>query len=94
MQKNIIILGRINKKFLLPFLLALTQILFNIFNEFYPEKDTCNIILLYSLIMGKISIRLFPFIFKISNEETTFKNKIKKKKWLYYVLLCFIDFLE
>ena len=88
MQEKIIILGEINKKLLLPFILALVQILYNIFNKFYPEKNISVIIPMYSNSFSSMSVRLLPFILKISNKETVKEKVLKKKKCLHYFLLC------
>ena len=85
---RIVIIGKINKRYLLPFILALAQIIYNIFSEYYPEKNICVITNLYSKSLGKIFTRLFPFILKISDNETTKEKNVKKKKCLYYILLC------
>ena len=91
MKGSIIILGKINKKFLLPFILALAQIIYNIFNKYYLENKSCYICLLYSMCFGRIYVRLFPFILKISNNETNVEKKSKTKKFLIYFLLCFFE---
>ena len=91
MKESIIILGKLNKKFLLPFILALIQIIYNIFNKYYPENNYCGICELYSIVLGKIYVRLFPFILKISNNETNVVKNSKKKKWLLYFLLFFFQ---
>ena len=87
MLRRIIILGQINKKYLLPFILALVQIIYNIFSKYYPEKNGFVIAFLYSKSLGKISLRLFPFILNISDHETIDEKNIKKKKCLHYFLL-------
>ena len=92
MKESIIILGKINKKFLLPFILAVVQIIYNIFNEYYPEKANCGICAIYADALSKIFIRIFPFIFKISDDDQiNAEKKITKKKWLPYFLLCLFD---
>ena len=93
MNGSKIIFGKINKKLLLPFILALVQIAYNIFNEYYPEKKSSDFFPIYSMALGQISLKLFPFILKISNEQTTDEKRIKKKKWLHYFLLCLFEFV-
>ena len=94
MQEKIIILGEINKKLLLPLILTLVQILYNIFNKFYPEKNISGIIPMYSYSFSAMSVRLLPFILKISNKETVKENEFKKKKCLHYFLLCLFTFIN
>ena len=84
-----IIFGRINKKLILPVLLSITQIIFLIFNKYYP-KTTYNIIFqLYCLSLGQLMIRFLPCILKIKNDEKKGKE-IKKRKCLHYFFLCLI----
>ena len=87
MVNCIITLGPINKKLLLPFLLALTQIIYIIVNEYYPEKKNDVVIHLFMLSFGQMSIKLLPFILKIGHEERTKEKFIKRKKCLNYFLL-------
>ena len=87
MVYSLISLGPINKKLLLPFLLAFTQIIYIIVNEYYPEKKNDVVIHLYMISFGQMSIKILPFILKIDYEEASKEKLIKRKKCLNYFLL-------
>ena len=95
MSGCIIIIGRVNKKHILPFLLALIQIILSIINEYYPLRNKNNIIFAcYNIAFGKMFIRLFPLILKISEQEDRKNAPNKKSKYLYYFLVCLFDTLN
>ena len=94
MSKSIIIFGSLNKKLLLPFFLALAQILFIIVSRFYPEKISNAVLQHYSLSIGEICIIFIPYIFNISQKEKQIEKEIKKKRCLHYFTLCFLYALD
>ena len=89
MVEKIFILGDISKKLLLPFLLALSQILINIHSAKFPEDESNQILETFSSCFGKFLIIIVPYIFKASTNETK-EKVIQKKKCLHYFLLCLI----
>ena len=84
MSKSFVTLGIINKKLLLPLFLALSQIIYIIFNKYYPVPFDNLVIQVLSMALAEMSIKLFPLILKIKDsnvskekEQTTKKQKIK-----------------
>ena len=93
MVKKLFILGDINKKLLLPFLLAISQIFYNVHNSKFPEKEPNQILETYSLSISKFFILIVPCIFKLdSTVEKSFF--LRRKKVLNYFLLFFIYVLN
>ena len=93
MVKKLFILGDINKKLLLPFLLAISQIFYNVHNSKFPEKEPNQILETYSLSISKFFILIVPRIFKLdSTVEKSFF--LRRKKVLNYFLLFFIYVLN
>ena len=89
MVKKLFILGDINKKLLLPFLLAISQIFYNVHNSKFPEKEPNQILETYSLSISKFFILIVPRIFKLdSTVEKSFF--LRRKKVLNYSLLFLI----
>ena len=80
MSKSPIIFGSINKKLLLPFLLAIGQTVYKIFNKYYPEKKYDLIAHFYTLSLAQMSIRFIPYIFRFYNKEGEKKILYIKKK--------------
>ena len=89
MSKSFIKFGSINKKLLLPFLLAASNIAYIIFNKYYPVKEVNLILHVYSMAFGEMSIKLFPYILKISDKDVVKRNKqlTTKRKCLHYTIL-------
>ena len=89
MVKKIFILGDINKKLILPFLLALSQILYNIHSAEFPEKEANQILETYSSCIARTMILIVPCIFKAftNGNKTKF---LRRKKILHYFLLFLI----
>ena len=90
MVKKFIILGELNKKHFLPFLLAIHQIINKIFNKYYPQNTGNNVFNMYSISFGMMSIIFLPYIFKLKVKEEEKEREIHKKKWLHYPLLMII----
>ena len=90
MVRKFIIFGNINKKYLLPFLFTLSQIINKMVNRYYPEKMRNNILESYSLSLGMMAIIFVPYIFKFGYEEIGKEKIIQKKKYLHYTLLIVI----
>ena len=86
---NVIIFGSVNKKFLLPFFLAVSEIIYIIFNKYYPVQEDNMILLISSMALAEMSIKLIPFVLKIhSKEEKKEKEQlITKKKFIHYTIL-------
>ena len=88
MSKNLISFGALNKKYFLALVLIVAQLVFVIFNKYYPEKITNMIIETYISALGQMSIKLLPLILKISNDkEEKVENVIKQKKCKHYTIL-------
>ena len=94
MAEKIIIFGQLNKKFLLPFLLALAQMILIIVNKYYPEEKKNLVFQQYEISLGEMSIIFLPYILKISSKEIPKEKEIKKKKCLHYFILCFLFFFD
>jgi hypothetical protein len=92
MVRKFIIFGNINKKYLLPFLFTLSQIINKMVNRYYHEKMRNNILESYSLSLGMMAIIFVPYIFKFGYEEIGKEKIIQKKKYLHYTLLIVIFF--
>ena len=91
MAKNFIILGEINKKLLLPIFLICVQVAYILLNELAFEKQKYNILEMFVLSLGQISIKFVPCILKISNENTNENLGLtKKKKCSHYFILCLL----
>ena len=95
MSRSIIIFGQLNKRFILPFLLALAQIILVIVNNFYPEQRNNIIFQDYTISLGQISIKFVPYILKISDNEAK-KELVQptKKKCLHYFLICLLFVMD
>ena len=88
MSKNLISFGSLNKKYFLALVLIVAQLVFVIFNKYYPEKITNMIMEAYISTLGQMSIKLLPLILKISNDkEEKAENIIKQKKCKHYTIL-------
>ena len=95
MKKKLITFGLASKKLFFPFLLALTQIIFDIFNEYYPEVDkNCikdcekiqnNVLNSCSLNLGGMFIIIIPYIKKFSDKNEQFEIKITKTKCMIFI---------
>ena len=84
-----IIFGDINKKLLLPVLVAIGQVIINIFNKYYPEKESNFVLQLYSVSLGQIAIIFVPYILRIHNIVNKSNNEeLHQKKFLNYFILC------
>lgn len=79
MAEKIIMFGQLNKKFLLPFLLALAQMILILVNKYYPEEKKNLVFQQYEVSLGEMSIIFLPYILKISNKEIPKEKEIKKK---------------
>ena len=86
MVKKIFIFGDISKKLILPFLLALSQILYNIHTSKFPEKEANQILETYSSSLSSLMILIVPYLLKVNNAKNK-TNSIKRNKVLNYFLL-------
>ena len=62
MSKSFIILGSLNLKYLLPFFLAILQVVFIIINRYYEEEHNNLVLQMYMLSLGEMSIKLLTCI--------------------------------
>jgi len=94
MSKSFIILGSLNLKYLLPFFLAILQVVFIIINRYYEEEHNNLVLQMYMLSLGEMSIKLLPCILNISNLNDNIKERekfgVKQKKCKHYSLLCLL----
>ena len=96
MSKCFIKLGIINKKIILAFFLAASEIGYVIFNKYYPVKEVNIVLHTYSMALGEMSIKLLPYILQIRNKNKKNNLKIKqqvftKKKCIHYTILCSLN---
>ena len=89
MSKSFIKFGSINTKMFLPFLFSIFEIGYILFNKYYPVKEVNLILHTYSIAFGEMSIKLLPYILKISDKsESVIKQQvIKKRCFLHYTIL-------
>ena len=85
-------LGSFNKKLSIPFLLALAQIIINIYNNFYYEENQSIMMDGCSEALGQIAIRIIPYIkcFSISSKDDKEGCQCSKKIGLHYFILLFL----
>ena len=88
MYGKLIDFGEINKKLLLPFLLALADIIFIILNKYLTDNENNSIINYYSLAIGQLAIRLIPYFIKISDKDESNEKVAKQKKCKDFSILC------
>ena len=98
--KSLILFGPLNKKLLIPFLLALNQILYNIFELYYPGK-TNQIFESYSTSIGHMLILIIPHIKFFSTKEKEYTSKIGlmnqnycSKNFCHYLILIVLYNIE
>ena len=94
MSKCYIKFGSINNKLFLPFLLAVSEIAYILFNKYYPVHEVNLILHVYSMAFGEMSIKFLPCILKISDKgESAIKRQIiKKKSCKHYTILVLLYF--
>ena len=96
MKKCFIRFGELNKRLLLPLLLALSYIILIVIDDLFIKKTNNlnnNILELCSIGIGKIAIIIIPYIkcFSISKEKNKRKCECNKKNLLYYFILFILD---
>ena len=89
MSNFFIKLGEFKKILLLPFLLALTQILLLVLDDIIHEKVKNHVLESTSMGLGKLAIIIIPHIkfFSISKKEEEKKCECSKKNVLHYIIL-------
>ena len=85
-------IGDFNKLLLLPFSLALIQIIMLVFVHFVKEEIHNNVLESYSIGLGDIAVFIIPHIkfFSISNKKEKTKCAFSRKIFLNYVILLFL----
>ena len=99
MAGKLIIFGDLNKKYLLPFLLAIAQIANKLIVRINPGKKSCLILEVYATSFGFMIAIFIPCIFKLNGFERGNDKKLgKKKKLLFYLILmaifCIYSFVK
>ena len=96
MAKCFIILGRTNKLLLLPLIACLTQIIYVVINSFDKDIAKPNNTFIFSMAisLGQMSVRLYPYILKISNKENKRIKSSIKKQFLDYFILSFLFIID
>ena len=95
MSKCIFQIGALNKKLVIPFLFALTQILLNILSA-YPEEEKNNQIMdTFSNTLGQMSILIIPKlkVFSSKREQFMIEKESLSKRCLHYFILCLLIFI-
>ena len=87
MVEKFIIIGEVSKKHLLPFLLALGDIIYKLILRYYKLNGGNRILDLYSTSIGMSSVYFIPKIIKFTNFETPKEKIIHKRKCLHYFIL-------
>ena len=89
MSKSFILCGTFNKRLLLPFLLALSEIIYIVFNAAYPVNSENLVLQVLSIALAEMSIKLLPLILKIRYKDALGeKGKVdKKQKIKHYAIL-------
>jgi len=87
MTNKIIIFGELNKKHILPLCLAIFQVIYKIFNTYYPRNAGNSTLEMYPIALGMMSILFLPCIFKLKVKEEEREREIHKRKWLHFSLL-------
>ena len=82
-MKKIIELGNLNLKILLPFGVALVQILINIMNYIINEKSKNQILEMFGVSFGQILLGIF-LLFKLKTINDNIKNKKSRLKGILY----------
>ena len=90
MTKKIILFPNINKKHILPFSIALFQIILMIVNKYYPNDANNGCLEMFSTSLGQILVRVLPCFFNISHSNQEKRHK-KKRPYIYYLLLIIIQ---
>ena len=95
MAKFFIKFGLYSKKLLLPFTLAIIQIILNLINIYYPENDKSQLL---EMVGGGLSQMIVSLVQYLKIFNYTYLNKKEKKKCTKtnikdYSLLSFIFFI-
>jgi len=96
MSKFIIRFGEFKKALLLPFLLALTQIIIFVLDIFIPEKVKCYLLESTAIGLGEFAVIIIPYLkcFSISNKNEQTKCSCSKKICLNYIILLILYALQ
>ena len=85
-----IIIGKLHIKLLLPFFLAITQIIIDVINEKYPEERHSMVPELNVISFGLMAVKLIPCILRMPGKDEDNANRPLKKKCLHYFWLVLI----
>ena len=89
-----IVIGSINKKYILLLVACLIQIVYSIITilgrRFLDSNIDNTLINCLSGSIGQMLVKLYPLILKVSNEQKSSIKITKKKKVIHYFFLCLI----
>ena len=90
MSKIIISFGEFKKALLLPFLLALTQIIIFVLDIIIDEQPKCHFLESTAIGLGEFAVIIIPYLkcFSTSNKNEKTKCSCSKKICLNYILFC------
>ena len=96
MAKFFLRIGNLNKSLIIPFLLAISTIITNVFNQYYPEEVKNQMMDSYSIALGEMTILVIPRIkyFSLSDENYKETKACTKKNCCHYFLLLFLYTLD
>ena len=96
MSKIIISFGEFKKALLLPFLLALTQIIIFVLDIIIDEQPKCHFLESTAIGLGEFAVIIIPYLkcFSISNKNEKTKCSCSKKICLNYIILLILYAIE
>ena len=96
MSKIIISFGEFKKALLLPFLLALTQIIIFVLDLIIYEQPKCHFLESTAIGLGEFAVIIIPYLkcFSISNKNEKTKCSCSKKSCLNYIILLILYAIE
>ena len=91
MSEHIFIIGAVDKKLVIPFLLSIVYILYNLCGYFYEYNDSTIFVDYTGNSFGQILVLIIPCIFKIRKDEEERKKCTKEniKDYFFLILISF-----
>ena len=91
MSEHIFIIGAVDKKLVIPFLLSIVYILYNLYDYFYEYDDSIMFVDYAGNSFGQIVALIIPCIFKLKKDEDD-REKCTKENIKDYFFLILITF--